>query len=305
MTNLGPRAGIAAYPLPLRIFAWLLLIPVAAFAQTAAVAPLAQTAKAPAGPGAGRPAAHTATEVGLVAQLRLSEGDAARGFYELPSDVGPQTQSQQTAPQAPPAPSLQGLGFPASETQANPAEQARLNRRSHMLQIHQKLGLLTAIPLTAALVSGAFAGGRSTSRAGRNLHVALGTISAGMYAATAYYAMMAPGIKGTKKHGPIKAHVNLVWIHLPGMILTPILGAMAYSQKSRGERVHGIARYHGAVAVITYGAYMAALLEVARPHFFSNASHRAGNFFSGAAHDSLALLGLEHTHAAVATAALR
>jgi hypothetical protein len=46
------------------------------------------------------------------------------------------------------------------------------------------------------------------------------------------------------------------------MILTPILGAMAYSQKSNGEKVHGIASAHGAVGVVTAGAYGAALLSV-------------------------------------------
>ena len=43
--------------------------------------------------------------------------------------------------------SLQGLGFPSNETQGSAAKQALLNKRSRMLQIHQKLGLLTAIPM--------------------------------------------------------------------------------------------------------------------------------------------------------------
>ena len=46
------------------------------------------------------------------------------------------------------------------------------------------------------------------------------------------------------------------------MILTPILGAMAYSQKSNGEKVHGIASAHGPVAIVTAGAFGAALLSV-------------------------------------------
>ncbi len=39
------------------------------------------------------------------------------------------------------------------------------------------------------------------------------------------------------------------------MILTPVLGAMAFAQENRGEKVHGIAQAHSAVAVITAGAY--------------------------------------------------
>ena len=46
------------------------------------------------------------------------------------------------------------------------------------------------------------------------------------------------------------------------MILTPILGAMAYNQRSNGEKVHGIAKAHSAVAIVTAGAYGAALLSV-------------------------------------------
>ena len=46
------------------------------------------------------------------------------------------------------------------------------------------------------------------------------------------------------------------------MILTPILGAMAYSQESKGQKVHGIAAAHGPVAIATAGAFGAALLSV-------------------------------------------
>jgi hypothetical protein len=46
------------------------------------------------------------------------------------------------------------------------------------------------------------------------------------------------------------------------MILTPILGAIAFDQKSRGEKVHGIASAHAAVAIITAGAYGASILSV-------------------------------------------
>ncbi|MHB8411335.1 MAG: carboxypeptidase-like regulatory domain-containing protein [Candidatus Acidiferrales bacterium] len=158
--------------------------------------------------------------------------------------------------------SLQDLGFPAAQTQGNAAEQARLNKRSHMLQIHQRLGLITAIPLAATVISGAFAGGKSTSSTNRDLHAALGTATAGLYFASAYYAIFAPKIPGTKVEGNIRLHKALAWIHGPGMILTPILGEMAFSQRSKGEKVHGIARMHGQVAIITAAAYGLAILSV-------------------------------------------
>jgi len=158
--------------------------------------------------------------------------------------------------------SLQDLGFPAAQIQGNAAEQARLNKRSHMLQVHQRLGLITTIPLGATVISGFFAGGKTTSSTSRDLHAALGSATTGLYIASAYYAIFAPKIPGTKVEGNIRLHKALAWIHGPGMILTPILGEMAFSQRSKGERVHGIARLHGQVAIITAAAYGLAILSV-------------------------------------------
>lgn len=158
--------------------------------------------------------------------------------------------------------SLGSLGFPQSETQGSAQEQARLNRRTHMLKVHQTLGLITAAPMLATVLSGGFAGGKATSSTNRDLHVGLGSLTAGLYFTTAYFAIAAPKIEGTKTRGPIRLHKALAWIHGPGMILTPILGAMAYSQKSKGEKVHGIASAHGPVGVVTAAAYGLALLSV-------------------------------------------
>jgi len=158
--------------------------------------------------------------------------------------------------------SLGELGFPPAETQGNAQEQARLDKRTHMLKIHQRLGLITTAPLLATVISGSFAGGKSTSSSTRDLHAALGSVTAGMYITTASYAIFAPKIPGTKTRGHIRLHKALAWVHGPGMILTPILGALAFQQKSNGERVHGIARAHGPVGYVTVGAYVAALLSV-------------------------------------------
>ena len=50
-------------------------------------------------------------------------------------------------------PSLSSLGFPSSEVQGNAKEQALLNKRTHMLQIHQKLGMVTVAALIAAIAT--------------------------------------------------------------------------------------------------------------------------------------------------------
>ncbi len=166
------------------------------------------------------------------------------------------------APSSTTAPSLSDLGLTPEQTQGNLKEQALLDKRSHMLKIHQHMGLITTIPLVATVILGPGAGGKSEGTAARDLHVALGALTGDLYGITAWYAIRAPRIKGTPKRGPIRFHEAMAWIHGPGMILTPILGAMAFDQKNNGEKVHGIARAHGPVAIVTAGAFGAALLSV-------------------------------------------
>lgn len=178
----------------------------------------------------------------------------------------PTPAQQENLPNAPSssttAPSLSDLGLSPEQTRGNPQEQALLDKRTHMLKIHQRMGLITTIPLIASVVTSLNAGGKSEGTASRDLHVALGALTGDLYGITAYYAIRAPRIPGNKKRGPIKFHEAMAWIHGPGMILTPILGAMAFSQKNNGEKVHGIAQAHGPVAIVTAGAFGAALLSV-------------------------------------------
>src|ERR1700730_7920995 len=153
------------------------------------------------------------------------------------------------------APSLAVRGLTPEQTQGNAREQALLDKRTHMLKIHQRVGLITTIPLVATVILGPGAGGKRTSNTDRTVHMVLGSVSSDLYFMSAYFAIRAPRVPGTKSRGPIRFHKAMAWIHGPGMILTPILGAMAYSQKSNGEKVHGIASAHGAVAIVTAAAY--------------------------------------------------
>jgi carboxypeptidase family protein len=158
--------------------------------------------------------------------------------------------------------SLQDLGIAPDQAQGTAQDQARLNKRSHMLMLHQRLGLIAAVPLIATVATSFGAGGRSTSTSDRYLHLALGSAAGDLYFMSAYFAIRAPGIPGTQRRGQIRVHRALAWIHGPGMILTPILGAIAFDQKSKGEKVHGIARAHGPVAIVTAAAYGAAIISV-------------------------------------------
>lgn len=157
---------------------------------------------------------------------------------------------------------LGDLGFSPSQTHGSTQDQARLDKRSHMLKIHQRIGLIDTAPLVATVILGAGAGGHKTSTADRWAHLALGSATGDLYFISAYYAIRAPKIPGTETRGQIRWHKALAWIHGPGMILTPILGAIAFDQKSNGEKVHGIARAHGPVAIVTAAAYGAAILSV-------------------------------------------
>ncbi|HWF13257.1 MAG TPA: carboxypeptidase-like regulatory domain-containing protein [Candidatus Acidoferrales bacterium] len=158
--------------------------------------------------------------------------------------------------------SLSDLGFSPDQAQGTAADQARLNKRSHMLMLHQRIGLIAAIPMIASVATSFGAGGRGTSTTDRYLHLALGSATGDLYFTSAYFAIRAPSIPGTQRRGQIRVHRALAWIHGPGMILTPILGAMAFDQKSKGEKVHGIASAHGAVAIVTAAAYGAAIASV-------------------------------------------
>jgi hypothetical protein len=215
----------------------------------------------------------------------FSETDSASALPDAPSTIQQQQQQQQQtqqpqnphppAAQNPNAPSLSDLGLSPAQTTANPALQARLDRHTQMLKIHQKLGLITLIPLAATLISsgGATAGhtggsGNTTTggpTASRDLHAALGSLTVGMYAATAYFAMAAPKIPEAHVKGGIKIHKYLIYIHAPGMVLTPILGVMAFNQLNNGEKIHGIASAHAVVAWTTVISYSAAIVAVSWP----------------------------------------
>jgi hypothetical protein len=177
----------------------------------------------------------------------------------------------QTKPGA--APSLEDLGFTPQQTQADVKMQALLSKRTHMLKVHQTLGLITAIPMVATLITGpqAKAKGRNgqtitePTTANLDFHVALGGVTTGLYFTTAYYSIFAPKIPGVKPKGAIRLHRALEWVHGPGMIVTPLFGIMAYKQENAGEKVHGIAAYHGTAAYVTAAAYGASIVAVSWP----------------------------------------
>ena len=186
---------------------------------------------------------------------------------DLP-DAPSATRDQPPQPQTPTPPSLGDLGLTPAEIEANPQRQALLDRHTHMLKIHQRLGLITVIPVAAACISAIGAPpehGQYGNTTSRDIHVALGGTAVAMYALTASYAIRAPRVSNEPARGGVKWHKYLIYIHAPGMVLTPILGAIAFNQINSGQKVHGIASAHGAVAAVTAASYGAAILAVSWP----------------------------------------
>lgn len=201
----------------------------------------------------------------------------AQGSQQATGTGQNQPAQQQTNPQQQQkpdnAPSLGDLGFTPQQTQANAQLQALLNKRTQMLKIHQRLGVITLFPMAATMITGPFAKAKGKqgqtitepSQANLDFHAALGGLTAAMYFTSASYAIFAPKVPGTKRRGATRWHEALAFIHVPGMIATPILGAMAYKQEQAGEKVHGIAAAHGPVAWATISAYGAAIVAVSWP----------------------------------------
>jgi hypothetical protein len=178
------------------------------------------------------------------------------------------TPGEQTPQTAPGTLTLGDLGLTPEQIAGNKQRQELLDKRTEMLKIHQRLGLITVIPVAAACISsvGAPPGhGNSGNTTSRDVHVAIGGVAVAMYAATALYAIRAPKVSDEPARGGIKLHKYLIYLHAPGMVLTPILGAMAFNQINSGQKVHGIASAHGAVAIVTAASYGAAILAVSWP----------------------------------------
>jgi hypothetical protein len=231
---------------------WSSALPIAAQADSPAPAALAAKADPSELPDAPVPVASTGSP------LDRGEPFTIRSSFQPPA----QNPSPSTGP------SLGDLGLTPADTEGSAARQALFDRRTHMLKMHQRLGLITVIPVAAACITAAGAPpkhGDFSNTVDRDVHVALGATAVAMYAWTASYAIRAPKVSNERARGGVKWHKYLIYVHAPGMILTPILGAMAFNQIASGQKVHGIASAHGPVAIVTAGSYGAAILAVSWP----------------------------------------
>jgi hypothetical protein len=90
------------------------------------------------------------TELPSAPEPQLAQATNSSGSQNQ-NQQKPEPQSEQ---QPANAPSLGDLGFTPEQTKPNAQLQAMLDKRTHMLKIHQRLGIITTIPMLAALITG-------------------------------------------------------------------------------------------------------------------------------------------------------
>ena len=158
---------------------------------------------------------------------------------------------------------VEDLGFPGEEIKSDPRYQSDLRTRSDMLQIHQALGLVTAVPLTAEYVLGIVTAG-NVAKGSRDtgIHAVLGISTAALYGTTALFAILAPKPKGLKPSGNTAAHVDLAWIHAPLMIAVPIVGAMANNRVQNHQPTGDLGTLHFILATTLLASYLTSLTVI-------------------------------------------
>src|SRR5581483_5805536 len=159
--------------------------------------------------------------------------------------------------------SVDDLGFAGDEIKADPQYQKDLQTRSDMLQIHQTLGLITAIPMTAEFALGiATAGNVAKGSTDTGLHAALGITTTAFYATTAMFAILAPKPKGLKPSGNTEVHEDLVWVHAPLMVAVPVLGGIINNRVQNHQPIGDLGTIHGVLAATLLVSYLTSLTVI-------------------------------------------
>lgn len=151
--------------------------------------------------------------------------------------------------------SLKDLGFSENEVKPTPELQQTLDERRFYLRQHQIWGLITVGALVATVLSGG-EGDLPPE------HPFFAGLSVASYSAAAYTALYAPELPHGKEYGGTAWHRRLVWIHLPGMILTPVLGYLAAKKIDSGKKLDGPEKYHKDAAYITAAAVAISAITV-------------------------------------------
>ena len=150
---------------------------------------------------------------------------------------------------------LKDLGFSAQESAADPALQKNLADRRFYLRQHQIWGLVSVAAIAATFLSG----GEGNVPPEHPFFAGLAVAS---YSAAAYTSWRAPELAHGKEYGGSNWHRRLVWIHLPAMVMAPVLGYLAAKKIEKGEKLDGIEKYHKDVGTIAAATLLVSALTV-------------------------------------------
>lgn len=150
---------------------------------------------------------------------------------------------------------LSDLGFKTSDTTATPELQTALDDRRFYLRQHQVWALVAAGAMVGTILT---AGEESVPPE----HPFMAGLAVASYAAAAYTAWKAPDLPSGKVHGGTAWHRRLAWVHVPGMIITPILGYLAAKKIQDGKEPGSPEDYHSTAAFVTAGALALSALSI-------------------------------------------
>ncbi len=163
-------------------------------------------------------------------------------------------------PESPSPMSLEDLGFSQADIKSDPQFQKEMDTREDMLKIHQTLALLTAVPMTTEFVLGlTTAGNVSKGSTDTGLHTTLGLATVGLYGTAALFAILAPKPEGLTPSGNTKNHEDLAWIHLPLMILVPLVGDMMNDRIVNHQPLGNLPVVHGVMATTLLVSYLSSV----------------------------------------------
>ena len=152
------------------------------------------------------------------------------------------------------------LGFSQEDIKADPQFQRDLETRSDMLRVHQTLGLIAAIPMTTEFILGLTTEQEvSNGSSDTNFHTTLGLTTAALYITTAMFEILAPKPKGSKPTGNTEVHEALSWIHLPLMVVVPLVGDMVNDRIANHQPIGDLGAIHGLMATTLLASYLTSM----------------------------------------------
>lgn len=147
-------------------------------------------------------------------------------------------------------------------------------KRIHLLKHHKLLGHVTMGLMTATVATAIYGAHEMKDRRQKkghhspsdvkdmHLHMGLAGVSLASYFTTAYMALRAPKVEEQQDENARQWHKGLAYIHVPAMILSPILGFLAIKDIHDGHNPNGIAKLHRPLMFLGYGAFLGSYLSM-------------------------------------------